>query len=103
MGLGREGAELLRTSQGIQEAKNPSRVVLPKPDIPKSHLQGALVLQSIEWVNVMKGGSQCPARLNIVDFPGKLEKKKKKKKFKYNFPWEQKRKVNIVLKVMTTS
>lgn len=35
----------------------------------------------------MKGGSQCPACLNIVDFPGKLEKKKK---IKYSFLWEEK-------------
>lgn len=73
-----------------------SYVGLPKPHIPKSHLQGALVLQSIEWVNVMKGGSQCPACLNIVDFPGKLEKKKKK----LNTVFCEKK--NAVLKVITT-
>lgn len=72
-----------------------SYVGLPKPHIPESHLQGALVLQSIEWVNVMKGGSQCPACLNIVDFPGKLEKKKK-----LNTVFCEKK--NAVLKVITT-
>lgn len=45
-------------------------VGLPKTDF----LHGALVLQSIKWVNVMKSGSQCPARFNVVNFPGKLKK-----------------------------
>lgn len=44
----------------------------------------------------MKGGSQCPACLNIVDFPGKLEKKKKK----LNTVFCEKK--NAVLKVITT-
>lgn len=45
------------------------------PELPSR----ALILQSIEWVDVMESGSQCPACFNIVDFPGKLEGKKKKK------------------------
>lgn len=52
----------------------------------------------------MKSGSQRPARFNIVNFPGKLGKKKNQtKELKHNSLGEgEARKVNTVLKVITT-
>lgn len=53
----------------------------------------------------MESGSQCPARFNIVNFPGKLEKKRKQaEKLKHNSLGESEAcKVDTVLKVMTNS
>lgn len=54
----------------------------------------------------MESGSQRPARFNIVNFPGKLEKNKQtnnQKKLNHKFLGEGEAcKVNTVLKVITT-
>lgn len=53
----------------------------------------------------MESGSQCPARFNIINFPGKLDRKKKQaEKLKHNSLGESEAcKVDTVLKIMRNS